>query len=178
MRCSLLLYGALLVSLLGCQHLPSIYAPEKTQATSPKLEQLSKYGAKFAYEYSSAAKETCAKYTQLYQEGDWHAGWILALQVTDTKNKHCLNSKEAIQILTTLESEKKINPELLWLTHVHLSWLGGLEQQAKKVSQLKRVISRKRALINELEKENLDLVEKLEALKAIETSINQSINNQ
>ena len=56
---------------------------------------------------------------------------------------------------------------------MHLKWLGGLEQQVKKIRQLKRTISRKQSKLTELEKENQDLLQKLEALKAIETSINQ-----
>ncbi len=173
MKCSLLLCGTLLVSLTGCQSLPSNRFVEPVQAIPQNLEQISEYGAKFASEYKGAVKETCTKYTQLYQQGDWRAGWIMALQVTETKLKHCLNSKEAIHILTTLETQKKITPELLWLTQIHLSWLNELELQAKKASQIKRAINRKQVQINELKKENQDLVEKLEALKAIETSINQ-----
>ncbi|WP_221899864.1 hypothetical protein [Bathymodiolus platifrons methanotrophic gill symbiont] len=53
-----------------------------------------------------------------------------------------------------------------------MKWLGGLEQQVKKIRQLKRTISRKQSKLTELEKENQDLLQKLEALKAIETSIN------
>jgi hypothetical protein len=170
MKWFLLLYGVLILNLTGCQNVIRMYSTVKTPHN---VEQLSVYGAEFADEYSSNAKETCTKYKQLYQEGDWSAGWILALQVTGNKNKHCLNSKQAIQILTRLKSEKKINPELLWLTQLHLSWLTEQEQKIKEVSQLKSVMSLNQALITELETENQDLVEKLEALKAIETSINQ-----
>lgn len=178
MKWSFLLYAALIIYLTGCQHIPRIYSTDKTQAPVQDVEQLSDYGAKFATEYSDAAKETCVKYKQLYQDGDWRAGWILALQVTGNKNKHCLNSKQARQMLTTLESDKKINTELLWLIQVHQRWLTLQEQKIKKITQLKRVISRKQGLIIELETENQDLMEKLEALKAIETSINQQLNNE
>ncbi|RLA16487.1 MAG: hypothetical protein DRQ62_16150 [Gammaproteobacteria bacterium] len=173
MKWSLLLYGAILVCLSGCQHLPPLYSTQKPPAMHTELAQLMEYGAKFASEYEGATKETCAKYKQLYQQGDWQAGWILALHVTDTKQKNCLNSKQAIQILTTLESDNLINSEIIWLTHIHLNWLAELELQTKKASRIKRLINRKQVQINELKKENQDLVEKLEALKAIETSINQ-----
>ena len=165
--------GILLLGLAGCQNFPALYSSAKPQITTEKIEQLSEYGAKFATEYNRAAQKTCTKYTRLYQQGDWRAGWVLALQVSATNNKHCLDNTAAIQILETLESQKKIDPELLWLTQVHLNWLKELEQQTKSVSQLKRAANRKQSRVNELVKENQDLVEKLEALKAIETSINQ-----
>ena len=173
MKCSLLLYVAILVALSGCQNFPVLYPTNKTHVPATTLDQLSLYGAKFAYEYKDAATATCTKYTRLYQQGDWRAGWILALQLSDTKSKQCLSSKQAIQILTTLQSAAKIDPDLMWLTEVHLNWLIELEKKAKKVSQLRREISRKQAQVTELEAQNQNLVEKLEALKAIETSINQ-----
>lgn len=173
MKGSLLLYSVLVLSLTACQYLPSYHSINKANPIAVEGGPLMNYGAKFAYEYNSATAETCTKYKQFYQEGDWRAGWILAIQVTDTKNTHCLNSKEAIQILTRLETENKLNSNLMWLTNVHLSWLDGQEQQAKKLRLLKRSISKKKAQLIELKKENVDLVEKLEALKAIETSINQ-----
>ncbi|TXK95009.1 hypothetical protein BMR07_01095 [Methylococcaceae bacterium CS1] len=105
MKWSLALYVAILISFSGCHnfHFPPGHSVEKEE----KIDQLSQYGAKFAFEYSDAEQEVCTKYTQLYQEGDWRAGWVLALQVTEIKSQHCLSSEEAIQILTTLESEKK-----------------------------------------------------------------------
>lgn len=173
MKWSLPLYATLLLNLAGCQHFPLLAKADNKQSSPAKLEQLSEYGAKFAREYESAAEETCTKYRQLYQQGDWRAGWTLALQATKTKSKHCLNNKQAIQVLSTLESQQEINPELLWLTQLHLSWLIKLDKQTKKINQLKRANSRVQTKSIELEKENQDLVEKLDALKAIETSINQ-----
>lgn len=173
MKGSLLLCSVLLLNLTACQYLPPYHSTDKANPITFESDQLMNYGAKFAIEYNSAIAETCTKYKQLYQDGNWRAGWILAMQTTGNQGKHCLNSKEAIQILTRLETENKINSNVMWLTNVHLNWLDEQEQQAKKLSQLKRSISKKKSQLIELKSENLDLVEKLEALKAIETSINQ-----
>ena len=168
MKYSVPIFSTLLVSLTACQYVPYINSTEKGQEIPQNLEQLFGYGANFASEYKNAATETCASYAKLYQEGDWHSGWILALQVTEPNNS-CVNSEQAIQILTTLEKQKKIYPELLWLTHVHLSWLKGLE----KVNQLKHAYSLKQSQMSELKQERQDLVGKIDALKAIETSIDE-----
>ena len=129
-------YCALTFSLLGCQYLPSSHVENRGLPAKPvanKLEQTVEFGVNFAYEYSKTPKDTCIKYKKLYQDGDWRAGWVLALYVNKTGNQSCIDSKQAVLILTALESEKKINPELLWLTQIHLSWLTEQEQQAKKV---------------------------------------------
>lgn len=176
MKAPILLHASLLVLLTSCQYLPSYQPTEKVSVN--EFEQLMNYGAEFASNYPSAAEETCTNYKQLYQGGDWRAGWILALHVTDTSSKHCVNRKEAIQILTTLKTENKVNTHLLWLINVQLLWLKEQTQHTKKISQLMRSISKKKAQIIELKEKNQDLEEKLDALKAIETSINQQLTNE
>lgn len=174
MKCSLLLYASLLATLTGCQNYPAFYVTEKAETIEfEEFEEFVNYGAKFAYEYSSALTETCTKYKQLYAEGDWRAGWMLAVYATSTNSQNCLNSKEAIQILTTLETENKINVNLLWLANLHLSWLEGQEKQTTKVNQLMWSMNKKKSQLIELKEQNKNLEEKIDALKEIETSINQ-----
>lgn len=183
MKWSFLFYSAFTVSLLGCQYLPASFAisdkkpPPPTPIIIPEPvvhqhEQIVKYGTKFALEYSLAPEETCTKFEKIYQQGDWRAGWVLALQVTENSGKQCLNIKQAVQVLTLLESEKKIDPDLIWLNQYHLRLLHKLQQKTKKVSQLNSALRSKKKKIVDLLDENQALVEKLEALKAIETSIN------
>ena len=179
MKVSFLFYSALTVSLLGCQGRSAFFQfsekepPSKPDSVVHQHEQIVEYGTKFALDYDVAPKTTCAKFKKLYQQGDWRAGWVLALHIPESESKQCLNITEAVQILTTLESEKKIDPDLIWLNQYHLRLLNKLQQQTKKVSQLKSAMRSNKQQIVDLQDENQDLVEKLEALKAIETSINQ-----
>ncbi|NOQ14880.1 MAG: hypothetical protein GQ583_10455 [Methyloprofundus sp.] len=136
-----------------------------------QLEQAVRYGTNFAYEHSKASDETCVKYKKLYEQGDWRAGWVLALHVNETHAQFCLNDKEAILILTRLESEKKINPELIWLNQYHLRLLQAVQKKTRQISQLQYSIRSIKQQVTELEKKNKEQFEKLEALKAIETSI-------
>lgn len=179
MKWSFLFYSALMVSLLGCQGRPAFFSfSDKERSRTPdsvvfNYEQIVEYGVKFASDYDVAPKTTCAKFKKLYQQGDWRAGWVLALHVPESESKKCLNITEAVQILTTLESEKKIDPDLIWLNQYHLRLLHKLQQQTKEVSQLKSTMLNNKQQLVDLQNENQDLVEKLEALKAIETSIIQ-----
>lgn len=63
MKRSLFLYATLFVALSGCQNFPALYSTNKTHVPATTLDQLSLYGAKFAYEYKDAATATCTKYT-------------------------------------------------------------------------------------------------------------------
>jgi len=168
-------YCALSFSLLGCQYLPSPGIEQMELPAEPevnKLEQAVKYGANFANEYNRAPGETCVKYEKLYLEGDWRAGWVLALQVNEIDSQSCLDGKQAISILTALESEKKINPELIWLTQYHLRLLKKSQKATEKVRKLERLVRSNEQKATDLKKQNKEQLEKLEALKAIETSIN------
>lgn len=175
----LLCYSSLVFGLLGCQLLapPLPPVPEAKVRHDPKkitseLELAIKYGAIFASEYMQDAKETCAKYKQRYEQGDWRAGWVLALQVDKTSVQSCLKTNEAMLILATLETENKIHSDLRWFNQYHLQQLYLQQQQTKKIRYLKSSIRRYKKQVSELKEENEVQLKKLEALKAIETSIN------
>ncbi len=179
MNRSLIFYSILALNLFGCQHLPlTSMQPTTNLNADNKLELLLKFGADFAKDFNNNPKQTCAKFIQLHQEGDWRASWVLALTANKTHSENCLNSEDAIQILTTLESRNRIYPELAWLNQFHLQLLSKIQEKTEKVTQLHDTIGFKRhtsedqqQLIADLKKENRDLIEKLEALKNIETSI-------
>lgn len=173
MKWSFIFLGILLSFLTSCQNIPAFFSANNSQKKPSKVEQLVNYGAVFAFEYRRVPEATCKKYRQDYQQGDWRAGWVLALHANETKTEHCLNRKQALTILIKLEADKVIYPELLWLTHVHVEWINALQKEENSNNWLKREIDRKRARMTELENANQDLEAKLEALKAIETSINQ-----
>ena len=160
---------------MGCQHFAPVNEVEVQQNTvyeESQLEQVVKYGAIFANEYIQDAKGSCAKYTQLHRQGDWRAGWVMAMHVGGSKTKACLKKKEAVTILTTLESEKKIPLDLLWLSQYHLRLLVKQRKYIKQISRLRSSAARYKKQINDLKDENKSQLEKIEALKAIETSIN------
>ncbi len=176
MNRSIIFYIALTINLYGCQHFPLTNIQPAPQAkTNSKLEQLLKFGANFAHEFNENPTLTCTKFIKLHQEGDWRASWVLALTANKNNSEHCLNSEDAIKILTTLESRNKIYPELSWLNQFHLQLLNKIQNKTEKVTQLHDTIGFKRytnknqqQLIDELKEENQDLKEKLEALKNID----------
>ncbi len=171
------------VSLAGCQNHLFVSEPKKKPAVLfvpvvNQLEQTMRYAARFNAEYNLKPTETCIKYKQLFQQGDWLAGWVLALHVNEIGVKPCINYKDMRLILSMLESEKIVDSELVWISEYHLRLLRKLQLKTKKLSKLIRstrsykqqIIDLKK--INQQQLEKLEkLISKLEALKEIATSI-------
>ncbi len=180
MKWTVVLFCVVTVSLIGCQSASSFFpfAEKEKEIIKPKPivhkhEQIIEYGAKFAEVYDKAPEETCKKYNKAFQQGDWRAGWVLALQVSENAKNQCLNINQTVKMLTTLESEKRIDPDLIWLNQNHLLLLQKLQQETIKLNQLNALLRNNKQKLVDLEAKNQDLTEKLEALKAIETSIHE-----
>lgn len=178
----------LTISLSGCyQPRPNLSLSDNTFPQNNYFEQLAKYGSDFATELEAEPESACNKYQQLHQKGDWRAGWVLALTIAQAKNKQCINTDDAIDVLTELESQQKINPDLIWLNQSYLQLLYKTKESDSIINKLNKTISTSRKQTSYLEEEKIDLEEenidleeekeelsdKLEALKEIETNINQ-----
>ncbi len=177
MKWFLLCCCALASSLAGCQSFPSSMKSEAPLEVAPEPEVYEQehtimYGVNFASQYNKSPDQTCLKYKQLFEKGYWRAGWVLALHVKETNTQSCLSRADAMMMLETLESEKKINSEFIWITHNHLRLLQQLQQATKNMGKLKRSVRYYKKKVTKLEALNEEQLEKLEALKAIATSIN------
>jgi hypothetical protein len=178
-----LFYGSLLVfSLSACSVMP--FSTDDEVPVIPtqqnEFETLIRYGEKFTLAFEKKPLPTCRKYIKRHRKGDWRAAWVLALAVAKRNSALCLNVKDAISTLTTLTRQKKMLPHFRWLTQFHLRQLRLLQKRDKKISQLikinntnKKELNENKQRMNELNLENISLSKKLNALKAIEFSINQ-----
>lgn len=171
----------LMLTLLGCQHISTTMQPI-AKNKEDRLEALFRFGAEFARQFHRNPKQTCAEYIQFHQDGEWRASWVLALTANKTKSEHCLDSEDAIQILTTLESQGKMYSELKWLNQFHLQLLNKIQEQLSQISDADEKIridrlTKKRLMrqIVKLREQNKDLNEKLDALKNIEKDIEPPI---
>ncbi|NOQ16095.1 MAG: hypothetical protein GQ581_03475 [Methyloprofundus sp.] len=193
MKYPLYFYSILFLSLTACQApLPWPTTDEPTppieqeprQTTPSQREQLMDYSANFTSEYAKEPKNTCVKYKKLHKQGDWLASWVLAYNTPKSGRNTCLKTKEVINILTTLETNKKLTPELLWFNQYYLQLNKTLKNKSRRIYKLQHIINKNRQQLDErqlenqqqiedLQLENQDIKEKLDALKAIETSIHQ-----
>lgn len=178
MKWQQLSYSLLFFGLYACQSVtPPINCPlpPPIQASpfihhEKESDQTLTYGSVFASEYKEDPQKTCLKYKALDQQGDWRAGWVMALH-SDKKLHSCLKPKEALSLLKQHASEKKLTPELLWLNQSHLNLLLRKQKQSKEISRLKSTIKEKELQVTDLTSEIEKYLEKFDALKAIETNI-------
>lgn len=174
MKPSLIIF-IVLSYLTGCQQLINPPSINRNINQPNQLEQIKKYGSNFSKEYRLNPKKACLKYNRLYNKGDWRAGWILALSSSII---NCISTDKAHNILTSLESENRVDPDLIWLNssfqHLLLKYGESLDELSKQNDELSKLNNEAVVIqdrISILEKENQDLKDKLDALKNIETSI-------
>ncbi|MEE9338966.1 MAG: hypothetical protein V3U87_12885 [Methylococcaceae bacterium] len=166
-----LVISCTLLTLQGCQSVGLNPKDEQLQQDPNQLEQLAKFGSDFALQLDAKPKITCKKYIKLHKNGDWRASWVLALTVVQPENIQCVNTNDAILVLTTLELQNKINSDLIWLNQSYLALLFKLQENKKTINLLNQNISDSAEHSSSLEEEKEELSEKIEALKNIETNI-------
>jgi hypothetical protein len=174
MRLFLLHFFVLIIgslSIQGCQSVSLNSKDKQSQQERSQLEQLANFGSAFALQLDAKPKITCKKYIKLHKNGDWRASWVLALTVIQPENIQCVNTNDAILVLTTLELQNKINADLIWLNQSYLALLFKLQENKKTINLLNQNISDSAEHSSSLEEEKEELSEKIEALKNIETNI-------
>jgi len=108
-------------------------------------------------------QQLCEQFKQDYkQTSDWQAAWILIYGLND--NFKCMKLSESLTLLKTLQKSVEVNSQLYWLN----------EQQIKLLADLLSSKRRIYSLSTKLKKEN----SKIEALKAIESDINNKLEGE
>jgi len=108
-------------------------------------------------------QQLCEQFKQDYkQTSDWQAAWILIYGLND--NFKCMKLSESLTLLKTLQKSVEVNSQLYWLN----------EQQIKLLADLLSSKRRIYSLSTKLKKEN----SKIEALKAIESDINDKLDGE
>ena len=190
MKKPLFYYSIFVLGLAGC-HLPYLKDTVNDAPVQPKVQprvetrirtitrphqfqQLINYGAEFSAEFAEKPMQTCKKYNQLYKQGDWRAGWVMSMAVAKASSKHCFSFKDTVWFLKNLESKKMIDPKIVWLNQNYSLLVQKLQRATDQSMQLDIDADENQQLIDELIKKNQELVEKLKALKDIETNFNHT----
>ena len=141
---------------------------ESNTNLSVKIEQvqlinLFAQSAKYHDFDNKKKQQLCEQFKQDYkQTSDWQAAWILVYGLND--NFKCMKLSESLTLLKTLQKSVEINSQLYWLN----------EQQIKLLADLLSSKRRIYSLSTKLKKEN----SKIEALKAIESDINDKLDGE
>ena len=112
----------------------------------------------------------CAKLKQEYQtQAHWHTAWLLVYALN--YDFSCVSLDETQSLLNTIQTAYSRNNPLLWLNKNQIKLLADLDKFQKKSNTLRRKLIQAQ---KRLKKAN----SKIQALKAIEASINKKLSNE
>lgn len=119
----------------------------------------------------------CHKLRKLYQQdqGPWQAGWLLAYSFTDKKS--CISHEQRRAILQSLQAQAVLNHQLNWLNASYIQTLDTIDALKARNAMLSKQIAQKDTLQHHLQQENALLKSQIQALKAIEKTLNKRIGD-
>lgn len=133
------------------------------------------------YNLDKKQQQAKCKELQLDYESkpDWQTAWLLVYSLNDEFN--CLRLDKTLELLNSIQIMPGVNPQLLWLNENQLKLFTKLNKLHKLPTQLNQ--SRKynnnlRNKLSEAELQRQQAISKIQALKAIETSINKKLEDE
>jgi REP element-mobilizing transposase RayT len=162
----------LLLSSSGCQfhtrdhELPMSSDPEEQE----QLYTLIMQGKRYRQFSELQQQAECVKLKYEYRiHSDWHTAWLLVYALNTKFN--CLTPEQALDLLNTIQAKQNSSNLLLWLNENQIELLSNLDKFQKKSTNLRKQLKQTQ---KRLKKAN----SKIQALKAIEASINKKLGNE
>jgi len=167
----------LTLTLQGCQLLSSPNLSAKVESTEAELEQdqihrLLRQGIRYDTLSTEERHVVCKRLKLDYQEHeDWQTAWLLIYSLN--KNFDCINAKQTLILLKTIHAKKDFNLHLQWLNNNQIQLLNKLNRLQSRNNLFQRKNNSLKSKLNEAEVQLQDVISKIQALKIIETTINQ-----
>lgn len=177
---------SLILSLLtaqSCQLLP--LPPPKKESTKNRQDQtqlfhLFRQGERYSKLSTKEKKTICRRLTLDFQkQKDWQTAWLLVYSLNN--NFNCLGLEKTRNLLVAIQSTHNLNSTLYWLNSNQINIFDNLNTlQSKNDSfQAKNKLIKKsnkklKKQLNKTKTKLKDINHKIQALKEIETTINQN----
>jgi len=175
-----LLFILFTLTILGCQTFDPFQSSPKTEETPSEQEQiyrLLRQGRSYAELNKPVQQSLCKRLKKDYQtQADWQTAWLLVYALNADFN--CANQKETLTLLKSINTSLEPDALLLWLNKNQLHSLNDINSLQ---STIKKQLRKNNTLKNQLaitKKELEEVNAKIQALKAIETSINKKLDNE
>ena len=165
-----LLFFSLILSHQGCQTLSQYSVFPETQEKFMDQEQvygLLMQGMQYQKLNKRQQRAKCKKLRQDYQnQTNWQTAWLLVYSLN--ADFSCVNLDKALGLLNDIQHTPGVDSQLLWLNKNQIQLLNNLQ---KKNNSLQNQL-------NETEIQLQQVISKIQALKAIETSINKKLDDE
>ena len=178
----LLLFPALLAQ--GCQMLPSYpfykaeervtekVAETETDRQHDQIHSLLRLGKQYSKLSKEGLQDACKQLELDYlHQKDWQSAWLLVYLLNEDFN--CVNQAKTLKLLKAIQSDKEFSTSLKWLNHNQIELITKLISLQTKNNNFKKKNNNLEKQLNETETQLQDVVSKIQALKVIETTINQ-----
>ncbi len=158
----------------GCQRQPTTTALPAVMNSEPdnheKIYDILIQGMHLAELDKAQQQIECEQLKLNYQiKPEWQTAWFLVYPLNE--DFHCTSVTETIDYLQTLAASTEIYPQLAWMNNRQIKLVKQLLKYQKKSISLRRQLKEAQKRLKEV---NL----KIQALKAIETSINKKLDGQ
>jgi len=175
-----LLFILLTLTIQSCQTFNPFQSSENTIEMLNEQEQiyhLLRQGRSYAELNKPVQQTLCKRLKKDYQtQADWQIAWLLIYSLNADFN--CINQKETLVLLKAINTTLEPDALLLWLNKNQLQSLNEINSLQNNIKKQKK---KNNSLKNQLavtEKELEEVNSKIQALKAIETSINKKLDNE
>jgi len=169
----------------GCQSLnnlkSSFYDSQKSEPSAPfatiehdeeKFYQLLFLGNHYSRQTKDQQQLNCKQLKQQYdKKKNWQQAWLIAYSLN--KNFSCISLSKTLSLLKEIQTELKPTDSLYWLNENQIQLFNTLSYLQSKNRKYKRKNAGLKEKLNEAEIQLQDVISKIQALKVIETTINQ-----
>lgn len=169
----------------GCQLLPSynFFKGEEESVTEAENENenerqhaqihsLLRLGKQYSKLSKEGKKGACKELEADYQQqGDWQSAWLLVYLLNDDFN--CVSQTKTLKLLKAIQLDKDFNSSLKWLNHNQIELISKLLSLQAKNNNYKKKNNNLEAQLKETGIQLQNVISKIQALKVIETTINQ-----
>ena len=164
-----LLFFLLILSHQGCQNLTeyrSLPAMQEERSNQEPINELFIQGMQYQELNKQQQQTKCNKLKQDYQaQTNWQTAWFLVYSLN--ADFSCIDLNKTLELLSVIQNTPGVNAQLLWLNKNQIQLLNNL--QKKNISLQDQ--------LNETEIQLQQVISQIQALKAIETSINKKLDD-
>jgi len=164
-----------LLTVQGCQFMPTKRALSNVstqEQNQDKILSLLRQGNRYSNLSTKEQQAVCKRLTLDYhQHEDWQTAWLLIYSLNN--NFKCVNLNKTIALLKSIQTDITVNPSLQWMNIQQLKLLHKHQSLQLRNNKYLRKNSHLKTQLNEAEIQLQNVISKIQALKVIETTINQ-----
>ncbi len=172
----------IVVALQGCQLLadsktPFSFSDEsnhsvKVDTNQDPTLQLLALGNKYSTQSKHQKRVLCKQLKLEYKtQKTWKTAWLLTYSLNN--NFNCISLSKSLHLLKTIQESLKPEEPLYWLNNKQIQFLKTISYLQVKNKKFKRKNSGLKDQLNGVEVQLQEITSKIQALKVIETTINQ-----